>query len=164
MRPGCGFLTCVCWSSPRSICRPPPNDLYFRLVNQWKEDPQRAAPSFSEDLSVCAYEGYTVLYTVLQLAVYLGFSRIILLGVDHSYSASNSKNGILSGLSAENYFAGFRPVENAPMNAPCPERSTAAFIAAKSYCATHGISILNATRGGRLEVFPRISFDQAEGV
>lgn len=29
----------------------------------------------------------------------------------------------------------------------------------KKYCDEHGIEVYNATRGGKLEVFPRIDFD-----
>ena len=35
----------------------------------------------------------------------------------------------------------------------------AAYKGAKIYAEKHGITILNATRGGRLEVFDRVDFD-----
>lgn len=135
-----------------------PDDFYFYLKNDWDSCPHQPLPSFSDDLSVCAYEGYTVLYSVLQLAVYLGFSRIYLLGVDHNYSVQNG--GVMSGLDTKDYFSGFKPLKNVPLNAPRLDRSEAAYFAAKSYCDGHDIQIFNATRGGCLEVFPRISFEQ----
>ncbi len=33
-------------------------------------------------------------------------------------------------------------------------------MAAKNYADSHGIKILNATRGGKLEVFERVNFDE----
>ena len=35
----------------------------------------------------------------------------------------------------------------------------AGYKAAKEYVDSHGIEIYNATRGGKLEVFPRVNFD-----
>lgn len=137
-----------------------PEDFYFKLKNQWKEDPKRNAPSFSEDISVCTYEGYTVLYSVLQIAVYMGFSRIYLLGVDHRYSVPCQEGGTLSGTSAKDYFPGYRPIKDALLNAPRMDRSTIAYAAAKAYCDAHRIRVFNATRGGCLEIFPRIPFEQ----
>ncbi len=134
-------------------------DFYFRLNNDWDIHPRQSGPSFSKDISICAYEGYTVIYTALQIAVYMGFSRIYLLGVDHSYSVPNG--GAMSGLSAKDYFTGCKPLNGITLNAPQLERSTAAFAVARAYCDSHGIQIYNATRGGNLEVFPRVSFAQA---
>ena len=40
------------------------------------------------------------------------------------------------------------------------EESVRAYKSAQQYAASHGISILNATRGGKLEVFPRVNFEK----
>ena len=37
-----------------------------------------------------------------------------------------------------------------------------AYKKAKEYADKHGIKIYNATRGGALEVFPRVNFDDLE--
>ena len=37
------------------------------------------------------------------------------------------------------------------------------YICAKRFCDEHGIKIYNATRGGKLEVFPRVDFDEVFG-
>ena len=42
--------------------------------------------SFSSDCSEHLYMGHTVTYAMLQLAVYMGFSEIFLLGIDHQYA------------------------------------------------------------------------------
>ena len=42
---------------------------------------------------------------------------------------------------------------------PNTDQSTLTFLAAKRYADAHGIKIYNATRGGKLEVFPRVEFD-----
>ena len=35
-----------------------------------------------------------------------------------------------------------------------------AYMAAREYVDSHGITIYNATRGGKLEVFERVDFDK----
>lgn len=136
-------------------------DYYFKLENEWNKDAKITEPSFSEDFSELAYEGYTVTYTMIQLAVYLGFTSIYLLGIDHNYSFPPSQEGILSETTEDNYFTGYKPVKNVILNAPRLERSEMAYQKAFRYCNEHGIKIFNATRGGNLEVFPRIPFMHA---
>lgn len=98
---------------------------------------------FSADAYVCIYDGYTVTYTALQLAVYMGFSEIFLLGCDCDYSGEKQ------------HFVdyGIKVTDN-------PEqRMTIAYKAAREYADAHGIKIFNATRGGKLEVFERVNLD-----
>ena len=40
------------------------------------------------------------------------------------------------------------------------DSTTYSYITAKKYADTHGIRILNATRGGELEVFDRVNLDE----
>lgn len=103
-------------------------------------------PKFSEDFSQRSYLGMTVTYTCLQLAIYMGFKEIYLLGVDCNY-----KKG-----STVNYFHSEKIVDN--MN-HSEESMILAYKAAKKYADEEGIKIYNATRGGMLEVFERVKFD-----
>ena len=43
---------------------------------------------------------------------------------------------------------------------PNTEKSTRTYIAMKQHCDKRGVKVYNATRGGKLEVFPRINFDE----
>jgi hypothetical protein len=109
--------------------------------------------AFSPDISRGVYDGWTVMFTMIQFAVYMGFSQIYLLGVDFEYAGNNTR------IDAGCYFD--KRLFNDKMNyaLPRPEVSTAAFNAAKEYCHSRGITICNATRGGKLEVFPRVDLD-----
>lgn len=115
------------------------------LVNLIIEDFVDNGPKFSEDLSIGAYEGLTVTYLNIQLAVYMGFKEIYLLGVDHFYSGDEndhfSKRDICT-------------------NKPQTEKSTYSYRAANKYANENGIKIYNATRGGHLEEFERVNFDE----
>lgn len=96
------------------------------------------------------YDGYTVLYAMLQIAIYMGFTKIYLLGADCNYKlekkhfigTENDKNEVDSKLK---YLGGNAMIES--------------YKVAKVYADKHGIEIYNATRGGMLEVFERVNLD-----
>ena len=130
-------------------------------------DPTNDAVRFSDDISKCVYDGGTVTYISIQCAVYLGFKEIILLGVDHSFAREQTRDGKITVNNAiTNHFRNYQTNDfwgngqNDEEAVVFPlDFATDAFIAAKHYADEHGITILNATRGGKLEVFRRIDFD-----
>lgn len=105
---------------------------------------------FSEEIEQKIYGGYgskgTVTYVCIQLAVYMGFSEIYLLGVDCNYVMGSRKNHFIEEDVEDNKNHG----EDAMIKA---------YKYAKRYADAHGIKIYNATRGGMLEVFERVNFD-----
>lgn len=116
---------------------------------------------FSDDISKYVDGGGTITYAAIQLAAYMGFKEIYLLGVDHSYSAGSLKNGELNEEDVKkSYFEGMP--YNIKITKPNTDNSTVSFIEAKNYAQKKHIKILNATRGGKLEVFERINFDEVE--
>ena len=130
-------------------------------------EPSQGTIRFSDDISKCVYDGATVTYVSIQCAAYMGFSEIILLGVDHSFAREQTKDGkITVRHEIKNHFQNYQ-TENFWGNGQKDEEAvvfpldfaTDAFIAAKNYADEHGIRILNATRGGKLEVFERVDFD-----
>ena len=107
---------------------------------------------FSRNLDRLVYNGYTVTYVCLQLAVYMGFSEIYLVGVDFSYS---------SDVYAEtNHFEGYQKYyKDIRLNPIMPERMIRAYKKARKVTESMGVTIYNATRGGKLEVFKRADLD-----
>ena len=62
--------------------------------------------------------------------------------------------------SRQNYFEGIAPLKleskvNMSKDSSWEDARTQCFFNAKKYADSHGITIVNATRGGKLEVFPR---------
>lgn len=110
-------------------------------------------PPFSDDLVYGVYCRATVTYECIQLAVYMGFKEIYLIGVDFSFSSNytDKSNHFISTYYNEN--------ENSKPFYFHAKESLEAYQAAKEYAETHGIRIYNATRGGKLEVFERVDFD-----
>ena len=102
----------------------------------------------------------TVAYTAAQLAAYMGFKKIYLIGVDHSFSVvKNDKGEIIRDENAKDYFTDAYNTDKNELYIPNLDASTRTFIKMKKNCDAAGIEVYNATRGGKLEVFPRVNFD-----
>lgn len=116
-----------------------------------------APPEFSYDVSKEIFEGMTVTYMCLQFAIYMGFSEIILIGVDHNYAIEMKADGTI--ITNEGIRDHFSEDTEGITNIPQLDKTTLAYFTARDYAERKGVSILNATRGGKLEVFPRVDFD-----
>ncbi len=103
---------------------------------------------FSDDISVRVGDAYSVTFTILQLAAYMGFEDMILLGVDHYRKEEKT--------ASDHFYAEVSREYRTPTYV---EGIEAGYRAALAYAKAHGIRIRNATRGGGLEVFPRVGFD-----
>jgi hypothetical protein len=118
-------------------------------------------PHFSLDPSRAVWEGATVTFVAMQLAYYMGFTEVILIGVDHQFAASGKPHMLVTSDGPDeshfdpNYFGkGFR------WQLPDLETSEYAYGLAREAYERGGRRIVNATVGGRLEIFPRKSYDQ----
>ena len=131
---------------------------YFVLKH--KEYYPKKAP-FSADVSKHLSQGFTVTYGSIQIAAYLGFSEIYLLGVDHNYSISRDAQGkpIIQGDSRPNYSQGMKEYSN-PKNLPRTVESTLAFDTAEQVSRKMGFRVFNLTRGGKLESFERKQLEE----
>lgn len=134
------------------------NALYFHLNYK----PEHAYPMcFSTD---CAHQidcRGTVTFTCMQIAAYMGFSEIYLLGVDHNYQKTIDINGnLIVDPNAKDYFCEGYDNDIKDVVVHDMGNNTRAYIDAKKYCeSTAKTTIYNATRGGKLEVFQRVDFD-----
>lgn len=116
---------------------------------------------FSRDISMHLSQGFTVTYGAIQIAAYLGFKEIYLIGVDHNYSISRDAQGrpIIQSDSKHNYSQGINEYSN-PKNLPRTVESTLAFDTAEQVSREMGIRIFNVTRGGKLESFERKQLEE----
>lgn len=112
---------------------------------------------FSHDIDKYICSGYTVTYTAIQIAAYMGFSKIYLLGVDHSYSrAINSDGKITEKRKGVDHFFGSERRRGYFYY----EGVEYAYALARREAKASGIEILNATRGGYLDIFERVELDE----
>ena len=108
---------------------------------------QKLTPDFSFDITKGIAGGNTITYIALQICMYMGFAEIYLLGMD----CSNFLHHF-----TDNYVDGKLEMD---MNTLNVERMILAYKEAKRISEEKGIKIYNATRGGMLEVFERVNFD-----
>lgn len=116
-------------------------------------------PKFSDDISKAIYEGYSVAYVAMQIAVYMGFTEIYLLGLDFSWPIYRDCAGNIyeNGQAKHRFYEDNH--EETEISIPNVELMENAYKQAKSFCEANGICIMNATRGGKLEVFRRVNLD-----
>lgn len=141
------------------------NLFFLKLLAEYEEE--NSIPLFSTDCSEIVYTSTTVTYTMLQLAVYMGFKEIYLLGVDCVYSSEKKKDGTIIKNDVKNHQK-IIASEDEQYEQKVLETAGAwaqidlmldGYKAAQKYAEGHSIKIYNATRGGKLEVFKRIDFD-----
>ena len=104
-------------------------------------------PKFSADIAEQIYSGASVTYDMIQIAAYMGFSEIYLLGNDFNYKENEV---------SDHFYGGLPGIQR---NAAHPDQTRVAFGVAEQYAREHGFRIFNATRGGALEQFERVDFD-----
>jgi len=140
-----------------------PNTLFFNH----RPRPSLERFEFSTDASRITYTGCTVTYTCMQLAFYLGFAEIYLVGVDASYEIPKTlERTDHYGVSVldmpgddpnhfhPDYFGkGYR------WHDPQVDKMIAAYEEARRVTEARGVKIRNATIGGKLEVFERVAYE-----
>ncbi len=121
-----------------------------------------AGPSFSSNLNRGIWEGATVTYVAMQIAYYMGFSEVILVGVDHRFAVSGPAGKIVESAGPDqshfdpNYFGkGFK------WQLPDLETSEIAYNLAHRKFSADGRRIIDATVGGDLTVFQKMSLEKA---
>ena len=126
-------------------------------------------PSFSTDPVRRLWVGGSVTYLCLELAYYMGFETVYMIGFDHNYiipkSAliSNVRESGFDILSTEDDPNHFNPQyfgKGYKWHDPNVDRMEQGFAKAKEYFEADGREVINATFGGKLEVFKRQPFDE----
>mgnify|MGYP000822413595 FL=1 len=113
----------------------------------------------------------TVLSLAAELAFHMGFKEIYLLGVDctnphaaggHFIENYSSKEVAEADLSRIKTRMKSTNVSTKEIGEHIIDRSLEVYKRLNTYAKKHGIKIYNATRGGNLEIFPRVDFDSIE--
>ncbi len=125
-------------------------DVILKMSQNKKYRDKARHTRFSTDAYDYIYDGSTCVHSIIQLAYYMGFSEIYLVGCDCGVVDDKSYSDLLDN-----------PVKNIEnMNKLGDEyildyQSLKDDIEKKSL----DLKIFNSTRGGRLNIFPRISLD-----
>ena len=126
---------------------------YFRTTLGW---------DFSKDFSEKVGNGPTVTYHALQFAYYLGANPVIIFGVDHSFKFEGKKMEYVKSEGADvnhfdpNYFA-----NGSLWGLPDLEGSEVVYQKVKNAFEADGRKVFDATIGGKLQIFEKISLAEA---
>jgi hypothetical protein len=126
---------------------PGPGDDHYTLTSM-------PTPLFSYNPVDYIYEGYTVTFVSLQLAFFMGFQKVYLVGVDHKYDYMGVPNEAQVWIGPDpnhfdpTYFEGHQ------WHTPDLERSREAYFMAKKAFEGVGRSVVNCTPNSQLDAFP----------
>ena len=118
-------------------------------------------PGFSEDIRYTVCQGSTVTFVAMQLAYFMGFKQVALVGCDHSFATKGPDHKLVSAANEDpdhfdpRYFAG-----GVPWQLPSIAESEESYMRAKRFFGYDNRMIYNCTVGGRLEVFPRLTVEE----
>ena len=120
----------------------------WHLKSEWLKG---SKPKFNVDITHGLYWARTVVCDIcIPLAMYMGFKEIYLLGTDCTNDNNPAKR---------HFVANYNKGKLSKSQHMWVDEILLSYQAAKEYADTHGIKIYNATRGGALEIFPRVDFD-----
>lgn len=119
----------------------------------------RGGPRFFTDITQGIWEGATVTYVAMQIAYYMGFEKVILVGVDHSFVTQGKPNTtVVSPGDDPNHFSPHYFGEGFRWQLPDLETSELAYRIADFQFRSAGREIVDATLGGKLEIFPKVEY------
>lgn len=117
-------------------------------------------PRFSTDLEKGIWGGHSVTYACIQLAYYLGFSEVILVGKDHNYHNAGVPGAVVRSTGEEqNHFIQGYYKKGMTWRIPDYKGEELAYRMAREAFERSGRRILDATIGGKLDVFPKVDFE-----
>lgn len=120
-------------------------------------------PGFGTNAVRAMFWGGTVTYTLIQFAIYTGIREMYLIGVDFSYPGctvpqqGNEAFAVRGG--SHGHFHPQYYQSGELIYPPNLHFQELAYRSAYHHSRRLEANIYNATRGGQLEVFPRVSFD-----
>lgn len=142
----------ISWHSNRHFLRFPA-DMHFLYTTY-------TGPQFAYDITRRIWEGATVTNVALQLAFWMGFEQVILIGVDHNFTSKGEANKtVVSDGADPNHFdpryfgKGFR------WQLPDLDTSEVGYRMAKEAYERAGRQVLDATVGGNLTIFPKVDYN-----
>jgi hypothetical protein len=121
----------------------------------------------SSDMDAGLIMPFTVTVNMIEAAVYMGFKILVLIGCDTSYivpehvETSGPNDALLTSTRDDpNHFDPSYFGAGRRWHQPHPERMMQHYAWARDAFAPRGVQIVNATVGGALEVFPRITLEE----
>jgi len=117
-------------------------------------------PRFAPDVRLRVWEGATVTNLALQLAFFMGIETAILIGVDHNFASQGEANKtVVSQGDDPNHFMPNYFGKGVKWQLPDLDTSEVGYLLAREAYQKAGRKILDATVGGKLQVFPKVEYN-----
>ena len=124
----------------------PINSYYHQYDYRYSD---KLSAKFSDNAFRIVYDSYSITFSLMQIAIYMGFKEIYLLGCDCNQAVGKANHFIESGY-----------VESEGKLATAADRCIFGHVEIKKFCDALGVRVYNATRGGALEVYPRVKLEE----
>lgn len=103
--------------------------------------------------------GATVTFVSLQLAYFMGFETVYLIGVDHSFKDKGPAHKLVTAEDDdENHFHPDYFGKGVKWQLPDLDTSEQAYLCARQYYEANGRKIYDATVDGKLQIFPKVDY------
>lgn len=109
----------------------------------------KLSAKYSDNAFRTVYDSYSITFSLMQIAIYMGFKEIYLLGCDCNQAVGKVNHFIENGY-----------VESSDKLSTAADRMIFSHNEIKKFCDARGVKVFNATRGGALEVYPRVKLEE----
>lgn len=145
-------MTAIKFISDRSAHLLPQNAWTYHLATS------KPLQRFYTDITLGLHEGYTVTHAALQIAYYMGFQQVVIIGMDHRFAPSGPAN-------SSQHMAGDDPNHFSPdyfkgqnWDAPDLRQSEISYQQALEIYQADNRQIIDATLNGGCEIFPKADY------
>lgn len=128
------------------------NGIYYKLVY---ENYYPSFPNISNDISKEVFWGATVIYSMIQFAIYMGIKELYLIGLDFNFIVPQGQENfkeIISNGEINHFHKDYRK-EGEKWNHPKLEEQYNTFLKVREYCEKNEIKIYNTSRSTKLDIF-----------
>ena len=141
----------ISWRSRNLIT--PTDDLMFLHTTY-------SGQKFARDARERIWEGATVTYVAMQVAYFMGFHQVYLIGVDHSFTTKGKPNTTVTsqGDDPDHFDAGYFG-KGFRWQLPDLDTSEVGYRLAKDVFEQDNRQVIDATVNGKLTVFPRADYN-----
>jgi hypothetical protein len=139
----------------RSLFDPQRKDMHYLRIKLGLKD------HFGADINQPITSGGTVTYVALQIACYMGFETVVLIGLDHSYEAKGIPNRSVvrhQEKDQDHFHPNYFP-RGSKWQPPDLIRSEIAYQLAREAFESDGREIIDATSGGKCPIFRKGHFE-----
>lgn len=119
---------------------------------------------FYADITEGVREGHTVTHAALQIAYFMGFAEVVIIGMDHRFATEGRPNEsrFLTGPDPNHFSPAY--FGNQTWDEPNLAESEQSYRAALSAYAADSRRIIDATLGGACQVFPKADYRDTFGL